>query len=406
MNPTHQSEPPPATAETASHGPGERLRAAREAAGLSLSQVSARLRLDTRTLEALESGSYGSLPAPTFVRGYLRSYARLLDLEPEPIVDAFDRCGLAPPPLVADIAQPGQARSGDVPVRVVTYLVIIGLVVLVALWWQSREQEAPLGEPLAALGERAGEVLAEGTPPAPAPPGEAGPGEAPATERPESTAATAAEGAAAPGQPARAAARQAAALEPSPAATVPAAGAPEAEVASAAPPHAEGAGAEAIPAGAPGASPGAPAAGGEPAPAEPAGAAPAAPATAPAEAPEPPAEIASAEPATAPGEPPATAAQGTLDRLRLSFTNESWVEVYDAGGERLYFNLAREGSVLDLEGRAPFRVVLGYARGVEVRFNDVPFDPAPFVSRGIARFTLGGPRRPSGPEELLATPTG
>ena len=61
-------------------GPGQRLQSAREAISLSIEEVSARLHLDTRTLGNLEADNYDKLPAPTFVRGYLRSYARLLNI--------------------------------------------------------------------------------------------------------------------------------------------------------------------------------------------------------------------------------------------------------------------------------------------------------------------------------------
>jgi cytoskeleton protein RodZ len=67
-------------------GPGARLRAAREAAGLSLDQVAQQLKLAPRQVKALEDENFGELPGRTFSRGFLRNYARLLNLDPEDLL--------------------------------------------------------------------------------------------------------------------------------------------------------------------------------------------------------------------------------------------------------------------------------------------------------------------------------
>ena len=53
-------------------------------------------------------------------------------------------------------------------------------------------------------------------------------------------------------------------------------------------------------------------------------------------------------------------------QLALAVRSDSWVEVYDAGGKRLYYDLARAPGSLSLSGTAPLRVLLGYADGVAV----------------------------------------
>jgi len=73
--------------------PGGELRAAREAAGLELGEVAERLRLSPPLLRAIEADDYASLPPATFVRGYLRGYARLLGLDGDRLVAAFDEAG-------------------------------------------------------------------------------------------------------------------------------------------------------------------------------------------------------------------------------------------------------------------------------------------------------------------------
>ena len=135
-------------------GPGEQLRTAREAAGMSVHEISTHMHLDSRIILALEADDYEELPAPTFVRGYLRGYARLLDLAPEPVLQAFEQRDFAPPSLVADIAVRSQVQSRDFPIRLVTYVVVAALVLLVVLWWRSQDF-APVGFDLMPAGEPA-----------------------------------------------------------------------------------------------------------------------------------------------------------------------------------------------------------------------------------------------------------
>ena len=66
---------------------GTRLRLAREDRGWSLHDVAAMLRLRAPQIQALEDGHYNKLPGQTFVIGFLRSYANLLDLDAVAIVD-------------------------------------------------------------------------------------------------------------------------------------------------------------------------------------------------------------------------------------------------------------------------------------------------------------------------------
>lgn len=69
--------------------PGRRLRAAREIAQISISEAAGHLRLDPQLITALEEDRYEALPGAAYVCGYLRSYARLLKLPENEIVQAF-----------------------------------------------------------------------------------------------------------------------------------------------------------------------------------------------------------------------------------------------------------------------------------------------------------------------------
>ena len=68
---------------------GESLKAAREERGLSVAEVAQSLKFAPRQIEALEQDRFDLLPGGTFVRGMVRSYARLLKLPPEPMLDGM-----------------------------------------------------------------------------------------------------------------------------------------------------------------------------------------------------------------------------------------------------------------------------------------------------------------------------
>ncbi len=73
---------------------GRKLRAAREAAGLSLADVAQSLKFTPRQIELLEADDYAALPGMTVVRGFIRSYAKLLKMDADASV-AHARRGLA-----------------------------------------------------------------------------------------------------------------------------------------------------------------------------------------------------------------------------------------------------------------------------------------------------------------------
>lgn len=73
-----------------SDGPGRRLGVARQARGLSQDQVASELRLGSFVIEALERDDYETLAGRVFVVGYIRKYARLVGLDPEPLLAAYE----------------------------------------------------------------------------------------------------------------------------------------------------------------------------------------------------------------------------------------------------------------------------------------------------------------------------
>lgn len=363
---------------------GRRLRAAREGKGLSLEEAARELHLAVPRVEALEKGDPDGLPPAAFVTGYIRNYARLLGLPAEELVDEYAQAlGGAEPPLHASIGGEEQVKSSDTPVRVVTYLIILGLVILAGAWWWT--QRAPLEgtaeqEPPAQVGEggtadlampeerrratRDGdggeEPPAEGGGAAEEPAVENGPSvvdilkqraaEAPPEERVQQEPAPLSEdgtgeGAAEPPEDETGTMEPAAAPEPE---------RPEAET------------------------------GGEPPPVE-----------EPAPEPERPEAETDGEPAPLDQPDSATADAAPLPpeapqaELVLTFESDSWTEVTDAEGRRLLYALVSAGSRRVLRGEAPFEVFLGYAPDVTVRYEGEVFDHSRFQQQDIARFTVG-----------------
>jgi len=162
------------TDDTAGQPPaafGERLKWERERSGLSVGDIAARLRLHPNQVRAIEQEAFAKLPEAAYVRGFVRSYARVFNLEPTALLDDL-AAKLAPASSVVD----GIARQRDYsPVRAAAHeqtsrrFVVIGavllLIVLGALgWYATRERVAPIVKSMPAA-----PVAPAATAPAPTP---------------------------------------------------------------------------------------------------------------------------------------------------------------------------------------------------------------------------------------------
>jgi cytoskeleton protein RodZ len=106
---------------------GDQLAEARVGRGLSIEQAAQDTRISQRFLEALEAEDFGALPAPVYVRGFLRSYANYLKLDPQPLLDELAYREQGGPPREngsrraggSTSAPPGTAaaRTGSDPFR-------------------------------------------------------------------------------------------------------------------------------------------------------------------------------------------------------------------------------------------------------------------------------------------------
>ena len=80
--------------------------------------------------------------------------------------------------------------------------------------------------------------------------------------------------------------------------------------------------------------------------------------------------------------------QQSNDTIVLNLTGDSWIEIYDEEGGRLFLDLARSGKNYIINGNSPFDILLGAANQVSIEFNGSSVDIEPYIKFGIARFTL------------------
>ncbi len=335
--------------------PGETLRKARENRNLSLKDVAAQLNLTPTALTHLEAGAFDRLPGHTFARGYIRAYAKLLGMDQNRLVVEFDHytgtdASGSPVHSIGQIEQP--VRLAQSLMRLVSVALLGLLVVAGYFWWQEQSASRDaLKSPIAL--EHVEVESADGTT------------QIHPLDEPEDQAVQVAE-------------VDVEVVQPAP--TEPVAGsqteaAPTADVAAPAP------------AVQPGATPVVAAPAASPAAVNPTAQAVAV-VTPPAAAVTPQLEPAPA--AVTPPPAPATPVAGPGEGLvGIRFTANCWVQLTDANGKVLFSALKRAGETVELAGKTPLELRLGYASGAQVSFNGQPVDVAPFTSGETARMKLG-----------------
>ena len=87
---------------------GDRLRAAREARGLSVADVAKALKFSPRQVELVEANAWAKLPGQTFIRGCVRNYARLLELDVGALLRDLESADL---PKAAELVVPGSTNA-------------------------------------------------------------------------------------------------------------------------------------------------------------------------------------------------------------------------------------------------------------------------------------------------------
>lgn len=128
--------------------PGAVLRRAREARGLSIADIVQVIRFSARQIQALERDDYASLPGSTAVRGLVRNYAKLVKLDPTPLLAQLDpavpvpEADVRPPANMGEANQPGIAER--LPVRAIAGVVAIVLLILATYWYSTLPADSGL----------------------------------------------------------------------------------------------------------------------------------------------------------------------------------------------------------------------------------------------------------------------
>lgn len=118
-------------------GPGYILKTEREKLGYSQKEIATQLNLQTDVIDALENEAKERLPASTYVRGYIRNYAKIVKLNAEELIRLYENDADGPPEIIPEIKSHTQASSADKPVKAVTYLITFALALLLIAWLQS-----------------------------------------------------------------------------------------------------------------------------------------------------------------------------------------------------------------------------------------------------------------------------
>lgn len=317
---------------------GACLAEAREAKGMSIEDAAQQLRRSVRQLEALEANDYSSLQGATFVRGFVRNYARMLGIDAEPLLQAVSAQGADAGHQAITLQSEEIAISNHDRRPWAQYAIATGVVALLLGAWllysEFAEQESE--KPAVAQAE------------APAQPEPGGYVPDAATSEPIS-----------PNAPVPPPPMEMEASAPAPVAAKSSQPTPAASSAPTAAPVAAPVKAESKP--------------------EPKAADAAATVTA------------SAKPATATTAAAetrkTTPAAGTA-HLKLAYSQATWVRVYDRDEKLILHKNASADTADGVDGMPPLRVEIGNAAGVQVSYKDKPVDLTPHTKANIARFTL------------------
>jgi cytoskeleton protein RodZ len=371
------SDKPNLTLLEKGQNPGAMLKAAREKLGLSISEVSARTKINERQIEALESGDLSILPPATFAKAFIKSYSKVVKLDHVPVISAF---GFPEAPLeTAPVRVTGRGESlahgpaqsqgnstaksepfepkmpssskrlsainfdGPGRNRSVGYFVVLGLAVLGAVFYLPAIMQDNSDKP-----ESVVQSEGQGMPPpvAETQAPKVG-GDAPVADAPQLSMSSQlgtvggsqlVEGTTAPSSQVAPAAL--------PGASVPAATSQATAPVTTTPSAATAAGSTTV---------------------------------ATAVQPNP------ATPPTAVVAQPATLGQSSL---KFSFVDQSWVTVRDANNSVLMSQLNQPGSNIEVVGQGPFKVIVGNAKAVTLSHNGKPVELNSSIRGEVARLTI------------------
>ncbi|MEN4777167.1 cytoskeleton protein RodZ [Pantoea agglomerans] len=324
---------------SALHSTGERLRLAREQMGLTQQNVAERLCLKLSTVRDIEEDKSPADLASTFLRGYIRSYARLVHIPEEELLPMMAK----QTPIRASKIEPMQSfslgkrrKKRDGWLMIFTWLVVFVVVGLTGAWWwqnhkESQDDLVPMTDQNSSSGDSGQSI----------PLGESS-GDSAAPAAPDENN-TASDNSAASAAPAATGSNSATTAQPD--TTSNAVVSPSQ------------------------------------APVDNSAAAPAATNT-------------NTNTSTAPQMPVGAAAvsepAADPNAVVMTFNADCWLEVSDATGKKLFSGIQRSGGKLSLAGTPPYRLKIGAPSAVQVQYQNQPVDLSRFIRNNqVARLTLG-----------------
>ncbi len=124
--------------------PGSQLAIIRQEKGLTKEYVAGKLHLRVQVVDFLEKDDYLKLPEPVFIKGYLRGYAKLLNVSPEPYLQAFNaQFSSEKKPEKALWQSAKESHRSELLLRWATGLIVVIAIAAGAVWWQ-KEKTAQL----------------------------------------------------------------------------------------------------------------------------------------------------------------------------------------------------------------------------------------------------------------------
>ncbi len=142
---TTEQQDPIRQATATPDSPGQLLRAAREARGLTQPEVASRLNLRVSLVRDIEEDRFDQRTASTFTRGYLKTYAKLVGASEERVVAAYEQLGLTEVKYAEMHSFSGRNRleANENRMRIGGWLLCIALVVGILVWIMGRPAEKP-----------------------------------------------------------------------------------------------------------------------------------------------------------------------------------------------------------------------------------------------------------------------
>ncbi|MBN3180429.1 cytoskeleton protein RodZ [Pectobacterium brasiliense] len=319
--------------------PGERLREARERLGLTQQTIAERLCLKITTVRDIEDGTTPADLAPTFLRGYIRSYAKLVHLPEDELLPSVDKQAIPKTISVSPMQSFSLKKSRkkrDGWLMTITWLVVLVVLGLTgAWWWQNHQaQQAEINSMVDHASSMQAQTEGQSVPlmDNSAPQETATPDSSTApVSTPVDLSATGSETPSTPSS----------------------ASIPSAAPSSQSPSHANAA--------------------------QPAGSA------------QPAGDVLLGAGAVAPaaGTVAETNPAPVAHALVMTFTADCWLEVTDASGKKLFSGMQRNGGTLNLDGQSPYKLKIGAPAAVQIQFQGKPVDLSRFVrSNQVARLTL------------------